>query len=175
MVIKIQRLLILFFLSSGIVLCNAYADGGSRLYREGEKYLKSGSDDFAFMRFRRLIKDYPESKYAEKASIKIIDYYYQEKYFKKLKRAIDDYFRMYPNGEYVEKVNGYLVQARKFELLKQADYFVDNEAWKDAIDTYNSILELDSSSEHIKDKIKHCTERYNNSVYKEYYDDGGME
>ena len=74
---KRSILLIIFILS---YTAGAFAlDTGHDSYRSALKYIKEGNLDFAFMKFRKIIADYPDSKWAKESLFGIGEYQYVQK------------------------------------------------------------------------------------------------
>ena len=103
----------------------------------------------------KVVQDYPNSKYAEKAQVHIIEYWLEHNE-KTAMIEIKKYLHLFPEGEQVHKINEYYVK----DLVKNADRMVQKEKWGEALVLYERIIELAPEYENIHEKIMMCKKEY---------------
>ena len=97
---KIARVFLLsvFF---GFIFCagDIYASGGGVLYAKAIRAIKQKQYDYALMEFRTIIRDYPGTKYAQRAMFGIGEYFYNNSMHYEAIDAFSDYVAKYPNSD----------------------------------------------------------------------------
>lgn len=84
-------LLILLFFAGPV---SASEDGG--IYAMARKMARQGQADFAFMQYQRILRDYPESKYAEPAWFAQGEYNFMIGNYPKAKETFQSFLEKYP-------------------------------------------------------------------------------
>lgn len=86
-----------------------FADAGAR-YSEALKFAKQKKPDFALMEFRSIIRDYPKSKYAQKAIFAIAEYSYDNKIYQDALTNFIGYINNYNDPKAVIFAKAYLIK-----------------------------------------------------------------
>lgn len=89
-------LLILFVFTFGIN--NLSADTASSKYQEAVRLVKNKEYDFAFLAFRSVVREYPQSKYAQEALFALGEYYYFIKSYGEADRTFNEYISKYSDS-----------------------------------------------------------------------------
>lgn len=94
---KLTRLL---FIVAFVALCNTYgyALDSRETYGAAVKAVRSGDTDIAFMHFRSIVSEYPNSKYAEKALFATGEYYFTKGGFPDAAKAFMTLINDYPDS-----------------------------------------------------------------------------
>ncbi|MFA4991790.1 MAG: outer membrane protein assembly factor BamD [Candidatus Omnitrophota bacterium] len=78
---------------------NLYASGGGVLYAKAIKAIKEKQYDYAFMQFRAIVRDYPGTKYTQRAMFGTGEYFYNSNMHYEAIEAFSDYIRRYPDSD----------------------------------------------------------------------------
>jgi len=76
-----------------------FAPGAAQVYSKAVRFAKAGQDDFAFMQYSSLLRNYPTSKYREKALFATGEYYYRYSGLKKAATAFNMLLEEYPDSK----------------------------------------------------------------------------
>ena len=125
-----------------IVLCavGAWADSARSLYKEGKKRLDSGNGDMALLYFRQLLREHPESSYADDAHFLIASYYLEKRNYFEADRQLRKHLSAYPKSPHVEQVREMLdgmqvlgLEARALKAMESSEYRVAKVLWEDVL------------------------------------------
>jgi len=115
----------LFILSASIIL-NAhglYAGGDARAkYDAAVRHIKLKQPDFALMEFRSLLREFPKSPLAQKASFAIAEYYYDNKMYNDAIKSFTGYIKDYPDSK-----AGIYAKAYLLKIIED----IKNPAWEE--------------------------------------------
>ncbi|MBU1913353.1 MAG: outer membrane protein assembly factor BamD [Candidatus Omnitrophica bacterium] len=77
-----------------------YASGFARTkYDAAIGYIKKKQPDFALMEFRSLLREFPKSLFAQKSSLAIAEYYYDNKMYNDAIKSFTGYVKNYPDSK----------------------------------------------------------------------------
>jgi len=76
-----------------------FAFAEARLYSKALKFAKSGQEYFAFMQYNNLLRNYPESKYRERALFATGEYYYRESDLKQAETMFKTLLSEHPDSK----------------------------------------------------------------------------
>lgn len=93
---KILSILILFICLVGAG--NLSADTAASKYQEAARLVKKRQYDFAFLAFRSVVRDYPQSKYAQEALFALGEYYYFIKSYGEADKTFNEYISKYSDS-----------------------------------------------------------------------------
>jgi len=73
--------------------------GSFQVYSKAVKFAKAGQSDFAFMQYSKLLRNYPMSKYRDRALFATGEYYFQNFGFKQATEAFQTFIDEYPDSD----------------------------------------------------------------------------
>lgn len=76
-----------------------YSQDAKAQYRQAIQFLKEKKYDFAFMAFRAIIRDFPESEYAQKSMFAVGEYFYSQRAYYEALESFAKYIRNYPDSD----------------------------------------------------------------------------
>jgi len=76
-----------------------FASGSSQVYSKAVKFARAGQSHFAFMHYSSLLRDYPMSKYRDRALFATGEYYFQNFGFKLAAKAFQTFIDEYPDSD----------------------------------------------------------------------------
>jgi tetratricopeptide (TPR) repeat protein len=136
------RFLVGFAVVLALVLSapEAWATGPGTLYRNGKERLEAGEPDMALLYFRELLRDYPNSPYAEDAHFLVASYYMQTRNFFEADRRLREHLTRYPDSPHREQVVGMLnemqvlgLEAKATKAMESSDFRVAKILWEDVL------------------------------------------
>ncbi len=114
---KILFLVCFFFILS---LASGYAQEAGQLYSTAVAEARSGNIHLAFMRFRTILLNYPDSKYAENALFAIGEYYSLIADYPDAIKAFTQYLNEYPDSKANVFVFMYLLKIARIQEKEKA-------------------------------------------------------
>lgn len=96
---KVQRKLLLMALLVLLSFNLGYAQDDRQIYSMAIREAESGNMDFAFMHFRSLLRNYPDSKYTQDASFAIGEYYFIAADYKNAAEVWSTFINDYPDSK----------------------------------------------------------------------------
>ena len=101
-----------------LILCSillhsnlAFAQNDNQIYAMAIREAKAGNMDFAFMHFRSLLRNYPDSKYAHDALFATGEYYFIAGDYNNTIEALSNFINDYPDSEGLPFALLYLLKA----------------------------------------------------------------
>ena len=76
----------------------AFAGEDARIYGEARKMARAGQTDFAFMQYEEILRDYPNSRFAEQALFAQGEYYFMMVNYPYAQKAFQSFLAKYPNS-----------------------------------------------------------------------------
>ncbi len=76
-----------------------FVPGSSQVYSKAVKFARAGQNDFAFMQYSKLLRNYPMSKYRDRALFATGEYYFQNFEYKQATEAFQTYIDEYPDSD----------------------------------------------------------------------------
>jgi len=76
-----------------------FVSGSFQVYSKAVKFAKAGQSDFAFMQYSKLLRNYPMSKYRDRALFATGEYYFQNFGLKQAAKAFQTFIDEYPDSE----------------------------------------------------------------------------
>ena len=76
-----------------------FVSGSFQIYSKAVKFAKAGKSDFAFMYYSKLLRNYPMSKYRDKALFATGEYYFKISGFQQASEAFQTFVDEFPNSE----------------------------------------------------------------------------
>lgn len=114
---------LVFFCVLSLSICHlVFAAEDAALYSEGFRAARRSDIDLAFMNFHRIVKLYPESRFAEKALFGIGEYYFTVGGYPEAYRIFKQYVSKYPESKQRIFALAYLFDiVSRVDNLKVAD------------------------------------------------------
>lgn len=79
-------------------------------YKDALRLLKEKKHDFAFLAFRAIIRDFPETRYAQESQFAIGEYFYEQNSYYEAIRNFADYIKKYPPSNATIFAKAYLMK-----------------------------------------------------------------
>ena len=76
-----------------------FTPGAVQVYSKALEFAKAGQEDFAFMYYNKLLRDYPASKYREQALFATGEYYFRVSGFQEAATAFRTFLDEYPDSK----------------------------------------------------------------------------
>lgn len=83
---------------------------GRAQYEKATQLVKRGQYDFALLAFRSIIRDFPESKYAQEAKFALGEYFYRQKAYFEAIQNFTEYIKKYPDTTAAIFAKAYLIK-----------------------------------------------------------------
>lgn len=122
---KINKILLTILLFILLFFNYGFSQDDGRIYSMAIREVKADNLDFAFMYFRSLLRDYPDSKYAQDGSFAIGEYYFITANYKNAAEAFSNFINDYPDAKGLPFALIYLLRVSRlrqdeptFEKLK---------------------------------------------------------
>ncbi len=124
----------------GLCAVGAWAGGARSLYRKGKARLDSGRNDMALLYFRELLRDYPDSSYADDAHFLVASYYMESRDYFQAGTELHEHLRCYPDSPHTNEVLGMLakievvdLEAKANRAMAASEYRVAKVLWEDVL------------------------------------------
>jgi tetratricopeptide (TPR) repeat protein len=134
----------------------AWADSARSLYKEGKKRLDAGNGEMALLYFRQLLREHPESSYADDAQFLIASYYLETRDYFQADQELRRHLSTYPKSPYVEQVRQMLagmqvlgLESKALKAMESSEYRVAKVLWED-------VLARDPTNEVAARKLAEC-------------------
>lgn len=115
-----KYLSILVFLWALSLVPPAFAAGDARIYFKARQFAQNGNHDFAFMQYRSLLRQYPESKYAKEALFAHGEYFFLIPDYDKAAAAFREFVDRYPEDKGKLFAMAYLLQIARLQGRREA-------------------------------------------------------
>lgn len=107
--------------------CKGYSRQDSELYCQGIKAARLGKADFAFMYFRMLLADFPESEFTEKALFAVGEYYFSLGDYQDAFRVFARFANSYPQSKARLFASAYYLELARKDEKKQLAKEIEKE------------------------------------------------
>ena len=155
-----------------LLMISAVAEAGAdaTLYTEATHYLKQENNELAFMTFRQIVRDYPNSEYVDEAQFRIAEYYFNKKIHLDAEKEFNRHLNLYPKSRFKDKTKFYLQKLLIRKLIIEGDAFYKKQKWNKALNTYINVREFDPKNQLLNEKIDKC----NQLLAKKLTDEGDV-
>ena len=85
---------------------------GRGRYEKAVQFIKRSQYDFALLEFRAIIREFPESRYAQASLFGIGEYFYNQKLYYEAMRNFTRYIETYPESDGAIFARAYLLTSR---------------------------------------------------------------
>lgn len=98
----------LIFITVVITPVVTRADQADQLYKEGLALEKKGQRDFAFFKYFTIIRNHPNSKWADASLFKIAEFYYENRDYFNARETFERLIKQYPKSGFAAESKQYL-------------------------------------------------------------------
>jgi outer membrane protein assembly factor BamD (BamD/ComL family) len=99
MAMKINKIVLTVVLFILLIFNYGFTQDDGQIYSMAIREAKSGNIDFAFMHFRSLLRNYPDSKYAHDGLFAVGEYYFITADYKNAAEAWSNFINDYPDSK----------------------------------------------------------------------------
>lgn len=99
----------------------ARQENGNTEYRKALQFVKDEQDDFALMGFRAIIRNFPESAYAQESLFAIGEYFYSRKIYYEAAKNFTEYIKKYPESDGAVFARAYLLRIVQSEQRREEE------------------------------------------------------
>ncbi|MEE9241329.1 MAG: outer membrane protein assembly factor BamD [bacterium] len=103
----------------------------------GQEDLKSERFDAARLAFKRLLREYPDSKHRRQALLNLADSYYKAEEYLEAKVQYSEFVQLYPISPYTSKAYYFLGMS---DFNRTLDFDQDQSTTRDAIKNFNEMI-----------------------------------
>ncbi len=137
---------------------SACAQTPAQLFSEAKAAEASGKRDTAFLLYRQIVRQYPESQHAEEALFLIAQYHYDARNYFDADQAFRDHLRMFPQSRYGKEINSYISKIRLRSLKDRADSLFAEGKLGPASILYEQYLQNDPDNAEVKSQLERITQ-----------------
>ncbi len=142
----------------------ARADQADILYKEGLLLEKRGQRDFAVFKYFSIIRNYPNSRWADEALFKIAEFYYQNKDYFNARGSFEAVITKYPQSAFAKEAKVYLeriaAMSHKSDIESSIKYIMSNienlkseEKWDDMLNECDKLSAFEPLSDDYNAKL----------------------
>jgi hypothetical protein len=128
------------------------------LFAEAKTAEAEGKKDVAFLLYRQLLRQYPESGHAEEALFLVGQYYYDFRNFFDADQTFREYLKKYSRGAFSKPSREYLGRIRLRSLKERADNLFEEGKLGPASVLYHQYLKIDPDNAEVQAQLKQITE-----------------
>lgn len=99
MAMKINKILLTILLFILLIFNYGFSQDDGQIYSMAVREAEDGNIDFAFMYFRSLLRNYPDSKYAHDSAFAIGEYFFIAADYKNAAEAWSNFINDYPDSK----------------------------------------------------------------------------
>ncbi|MBN1918126.1 MAG: tetratricopeptide repeat protein [Verrucomicrobia bacterium] len=148
--------LVLMALAVCLSSLSAMAADARSLFQSGKGRLEEGNSDVAFLYFRELLRDYPDSRYAVEAHFLIARYYKDTRNFFQANQELRAHIKAYPDSPYMTQVLGMLAELEVVDLQNRALKSMESSEYRVAKVLWEDVLAKNPDSEIATRKLAEC-------------------
>jgi len=97
-IVRVLSILVIFFLTVSWAP-QAFADEDALLFAQAKTEAKKGQDEFAFMHYRSILRDYPSSRFILPSSFSQAEYYFLLADYQKASSLFQELIQLYPDSQ----------------------------------------------------------------------------
>ena len=149
------RLMIALF--ALLIAIEAVGQTASQLYDQAKAAEASGNRDIAFLLYRQIVREYPESVQAENALFEIGQYYYNARNYVEADKAFRSHLTRFPDSRLNKEVQDYLAKINLRSLRDRADTLFESGKLEPASVLYEQYLQIDPGNAEVKLRLEQIT------------------
>jgi tetratricopeptide (TPR) repeat protein len=154
----IGKATILLVLCSMLLASSVFAQTAERLYAEAKASEASGKSDVAFLLYRQLVRQYPESAYADESLFLIGQYYYESRNYVDATKAFGEHQQKFPKSQFKQPIQDYLARMSLRSLKERADGLFEEGKLGPASVLYQQYLKVDPENLQVQERLKQITQ-----------------
>lgn len=144
----LTALCVLFF--TPVALCQS-ADS---LFDQAKAAKAAGKSDIAFLLYRQILRQYPDSPYAEETQFLVGQYYYNSRNYFQANQTLRAFVRKFPQSRFTKLASEYLARIQLGSLKERADRLFDEGNLGPASVLYQRYLEIDPDNSEVKAQLE---------------------
>ena len=142
----------------------ASAESAKRLFQEAQQYLESGQQEFAFLKFEKILKNFAQSEYAEEAQLYLIEYLHRQNSIESTLKEIEKYLSLFPAGENLQKVKTIKNAILTKRIAQEAATARSKGNWDVCVKKYKLLLKRDEANLEYEEALIECEDQWAKSA-----------
>ena len=131
-----------------------YAQTDGRLFSDARAAEAAGRKDAALLLYRQIIRDFPQSPYADESLFLIGQYYYDSRNYFEADQALREHTRRFPQSRFNKTARESLARIQLRSLKDRADALFDDGKLDAASILYQQYLEIDPENAEVKARLE---------------------
>lgn len=140
-----------------LIAVEAIGQTVSQLYDQAKAAEASGKRDIAFLLYRQIVRQYPESVQAENALFEIGQYYYNAHNYVEADKAFRSHLTRFPDSRLNKEVQDYRAKMNLRSLRDRADTLFESGKLEPASVLYEQYLQIDPENAEVKLRLEQIT------------------
>ncbi len=129
----------------------------SQLFNDAKSAEAAGKTDRAFLLHRQIVRQYPDSQYAEESLFFIAKYHYDSRNYLDAEQTFSEHVRRFPNSRFRKDADDFLARIRLRSLKERADALFEEGKLEPASILYKQYLEIDPANAEVKVHLEQIT------------------
>ncbi len=131
-----------------------FCQSAERLFSQAKAAQSAGNKDVAFLLYRQILREYPDSAYAEESQFLMGQYYFDSRNYFNAAQTFGDFVRKFPQSRFAKDANQYLARIRLGSLKERADKLFEEGKLAAASVLYEQYLAIDPDNAEVKDLVE---------------------
>lgn len=140
-----------------LIAVEAVPQTASQLFDQAKAAEISGSKDVAFLLYRQIVRQYPESAQADDALFQIGKYYYNARNYVEADKAFRSHLTRFPDSRLNKEVQDYVARINLRSLKDRADTLFESGKLQPASVLYEQYLQIDPGNAEVKLRLEQIT------------------
>jgi tetratricopeptide (TPR) repeat protein len=136
----------------------AFSQSAARLFSEAKAAQAAGNRDVAFLLYRQIIREYPESAYVEESHFEVGQYYYDTRNYFDASQTLREFLGKYPSSRFGGEARDHLTKMRLLSLKDRADRLFEEGKLGPASVLYQQYLQIDKDNPEVRAQLEQLTE-----------------
>ncbi|NQT83503.1 hypothetical protein HQ563_10785 [bacterium] len=132
----------------------AFCQSAAGLFAEAKAAQAAGKRDVAFLFHRQVLRQYPDSQYAEESEFLVGQYYYDTRNYFNASQTFQGFIRKYPRSRFGKAAKAYLARIQLGSLKERADRLFEEAKLGPASVLYQQYLEIDPDNLEVKARLE---------------------
>jgi len=150
----IKRASLLAILGLTLFTSAAFGQAAARLFTQAKAEEAAGKRDVAFLLYRQILRQYPDSQYAEESHFLLGQYYYDTRNYVNASQTFQAFQRKYPRSQFSKDAKAYLARMQLGSLKDRADRLLQEGKLDAASMLYQQYLEVDPDNAEVNAQLE---------------------